>query len=112
MKDSKVNTIAIPRLTFVDNELGQGLPATLWHASKVPERVLVRNISNGLDVIIAYDAATLQTLPAASNTYTLPAGSSDVFVLAPKQALYAISLGDGARLCLAISDALPIDMKE
>jgi hypothetical protein len=47
--------------------------------------------------------------PISANTYLLPPGASDVFMLAPKQRMYGISLQADCRVSVAISEALPLE---
>lgn len=107
MMDSRFDTVVIPQR--VADGGGANTPAFLVEARMIPLRVLVRNISMAADVILAFDAATLQQVPIASNTYTLPAGQADAFTLAPGQKLYGISASNLAFASVAVSEALPMD---
>lgn len=118
MMNSSFETIAVGLLrltkTFGDSataETKRTAATTLTAASKSPLRVVVRNISFAAEVWMAFDAATLQTNEPGGNCYFLPAGAADTIVLAPGQRLYAISLSTGAKVSLAISEALPADIK-
>jgi len=73
-------------------------------------RVLVRNIGQS-DACLGLMPAAVVGNPGAQAVYRLPAGQADVFVLVPRQAIYATSLGVGGRLTFAVSQALPIDMR-
>ncbi len=110
MQDAKLNTINVPFASA-----GEGAPtytpSLIVQAGKVPLRVMLRNISEAVDFRLAFDAATLQDLPGSAGTYVLPAGFSDVFVLAPRQSMYAIGNGTGGQLSIAYSEALPFDLK-
>jgi hypothetical protein len=92
----------------------QNIASLLVQAGKTPLRALVRNISaQAAEIVLAYDDATTVQDPPISNgnSYTLSAGQADTFMLAPGQKLYAGSTSAGARVCVAISEALPIDHK-
>lgn len=110
MQDSKFNTLAV-QFASADAASPPFEPALLVKASKKPLRVMLRNISEAVDFILAFDASSLKDLPGVGGTYTLPAGDSDVFVLAPQQALYAIANGTNGKICVAYSEALPFDLK-
>lgn len=110
MQDSKFNTLAVPFGT-ADAGAPNWEPALIVKAGKKPLRVMCRNISEAVDFILAFDASSLKNLPGVGGTYTLPAGDSDVFVLAPEQSLYAIANGTDGKICVAYSEALPFDMK-
>jgi hypothetical protein len=73
-------------------------------------RALIRNTGQS-DVFLGFTTAAVVGNPGAQAAYRLPAGQSDVFVLTPRQALYATSVGGGGRVSFAVSQALPIDMR-
>lgn len=114
MRESEFNTIKVPRIDgnqFTSDNPGAdtSTPAPIWRAGPRPMRVLVRNLSVGAYVLLAYDPATLQRFPSTGGTFMLPAGLSEVFVLAPNQGLYASTPVAGVvEVSVAISDALPI----
>lgn len=110
MQDAKFNTLAV-QFASADAGAPAWEPALLVKAGKRPLRVMCRNISEGVDFILAFDASSLKDLPGAGGTYTLPAGEADVFVLAPEQSLYAIANGTDGKVCIAYSEALPFDLK-
>jgi hypothetical protein len=100
---SLVNTVAVP-------VAGSPNPATLYVATTMPLRLLVRNCGANL-VFLAHNASDL-TANGGSGiiaAYQLPAGYADVFVLAPKQGMYAVGFGGGSQISIAVSEALPID---
>lgn len=75
-----------------------------------PIRVLVRNISVGINVNIAYDREALVALPLTDGeTFVLPAGFSEEFVVMPRQRLFAGTAGVGARISVAVSPWLNVD---
>lgn len=90
-------------------------PVTIAHATKYPMRVLVRNISAlGVNVMISYDQASLQTGGEISSaqTYILPPGQSDVFPLLPNETLYGVSPNTLAgQISYAITVAFPFEVK-
>jgi hypothetical protein len=103
VRPSLVNTVAVPLA-------GSQNPATLYIATTQPLRLLVRNTGPNL-VFLAHNASDLTA--NANNgiiaAYQLPAGYADVFVLAPKQGMYAVGFGGGSQVSIAVSEALPID---
>lgn len=102
MRPSLVNTVAVP-------VAGAPSPATLYVAAQLPLRLLVRNCGANL-VFLAHNASDLADATAGViAAYQLPAGYADVFVLAPKQGMYAVGFGGGSQLSIAVSEALPID---
>jgi hypothetical protein len=105
VRNSKVNTVSVPIA-------GSVAPATLYVADKSPLRLLVRN-SGGTPVFLAHEADTLVNIGSSGvlGTFQLPAGDSEVFILAPKQGMYATAFGNGGELTIAISEAIPITME-
>jgi len=113
MNDSKLYTLGVPTITGGGPDAGNTnlQPVILGQASKVPLRILVRNISfGGVDVQIAFEAQVLN-MEGGAQSFTLPAGTSESFVLAPGQKLFAATRGVNGKVCCAVSDALPIDIK-
>ena len=106
MQDPIVNTINIPAA-------GTPEPAPLYKAADRPMRLLVRNVG-GPPLFLAYDPATLQNNAAAglNGTFTLPADRSEVFVLAPRQGMYATADGGGGTASIAVSEAFPVSWGE
>lgn len=103
MRPSLVNTVAVP-------VAGSPNPATLYIATTQPLRILIRNVGGNL-VFLAHNASDLSTNANSGiiAAYQLPAGYADVFVLAPKQGMYAVGFGGGSQISIAVSEALPID---
>jgi hypothetical protein len=101
MQAAIFNTVTIPSVGTVN-------PATLANASTQPLRIVVRNIGPVL-MFIGGDTESLAS-PGGPSTgvFRLPAAASEVFVIAPKQGLYAVSAGAGGLASLAISEALPV----
>jgi hypothetical protein len=95
--DSFINTLLVP---------AQGNdPATLFKANDVPMRIVVRN-SGGALMIIAHETTVLQNDNPLAGCFRLPAGASEVFVLMPKQGIYAACIGAGGFASIAVSEAL------
>jgi hypothetical protein len=95
---SQLNTVTLP-------PIGSNNPATLAYATDKPFRVVVRNVG-AVPVVLAHDAGTLENAPAVANTFLLPTGASEVFVLAPKQGIFAAGVGGGGMISIAISEAI------
>jgi hypothetical protein len=75
---------------------------------KTAVRVLVNNIGP-VDVLIGLTTtAVAGTATGSQGNFRLQAGRDFVFVLAPRQTLYAVGIGNGGRLSYAVSEALPI----
>ncbi len=117
MNDSKLKTVDVPNVeTFTPgggdgSTVGTPIPSLGFQSTTVALRVMLRNVSLGVTIVIAHTAEVLQTLPVGSESYELPPGACDIVVLAPTQKLYAIALGAGGRLSVASSEALPFDIK-
>lgn len=104
MQPTTFSTIPIPAS-------GSPAPTGIAYATKVPVRVLVRNVG-GVAAIIgptSGDVAGSQG-PSRQSTVLLPPGASDVYVLAPQQKLYAVGAGAGGLLCISVAEAVPIDI--
>jgi len=74
--------------------------------STVAMRVLVRNLG-GTVIFLAFESSAVNGVTATSQRFELPAGLSEVFILQPRQSIFAVGLGPG-RLCYTASEALPI----
>lgn len=100
---SILDSIAVPAI-------GSTTPGILARAREVPVRVLVRNTG----VAAMFIATTTENLVnpggPSTGTFRLVAGAETVYVLAPKQQLYAIALGTGNQASVAISEALPAQL--
>jgi hypothetical protein len=101
MRQSQLNSLVLPIA-------GSENPATLMKAALAPLRVVVRNIGPGA-AVLAHDPGTLSNVLGIANTFTLPQDREDTFVLAPGQGIYAVGQGVGIVLCLAISEAIPLE---
>jgi hypothetical protein len=99
--ESKTNTVNVPAV-------GSN-PATLYYAANKPMRLLVRNTGAVL-IFISHDSNSLTTANTA-DTFELPPGSSEVFILMPRQGLFAGASGVGGFASIAASEALPMLME-
>jgi hypothetical protein len=117
MQDSKLKTIAVPDVaTFTPgggdgSTVGTPIPNVVFQTTNKAMRLMLRNVSLGVTIALSHQAEGVQTQPVGSDTYELPPGACDVFVLAPNQKLYGIALGTGGRLSFAASEALPLDVR-
>ena len=97
--------------TYNPPAIGVGVnPLGIARGTSVPVRALVRNagavlIFLGGTITDAVDSAGVPS----SGTYRLAPNTSEVFVLAPEQVLYAISAGAGGTVSVSLSEAIPID---
>lgn len=112
MKDARLFTISIPQASTPAPEgdatgPASRVPARVCEASAKALRVVVRNVSFGSTIDLAFDKASLQSVPPTADHYELPAGGSDVIVLGPHQALFASSTGVNARLSVNVSELVP-----
>lgn len=82
-------------------------PTTLAKAGPVPLRVAVNNVGVAL-CLLAFTTTDLSPTPSTA-VYRLPATRDVVFILAPRQSLYALAVGNGGLLSTTISEALPRD---
>jgi hypothetical protein len=105
MQPSQLNTLALP-------SMGTDNPATLAKAAQIPLRVVVRNTGPNL-VLVAHDSGTLMNTPVTANAFKIPPViGEDTFVLAPGEGLFAVAIGIGGEVSVAISEALPIKLEE
>ena len=68
-------------------------------------RVLVRN-RGGTLIFIAFESSAVYGVTVTAARFELPAETSEVFILQPRQSIFAISVGAG-RLSYSASEALP-----
>lgn len=99
MSLSRVGTVNVPAVPTQN-------PVGFVRAGQVPVRVVVRNTS-GVPLRLSFEASSLAPIAASVDIFMLPVGTSETFVLAPNQLLYAVALGAGGQLSYASSDALP-----
>jgi hypothetical protein len=100
VRPSKLQTLSVP-------VVGSRSPALLIQAGEAPMRVVVRNIG-GVAVFIAHEQTGLAQIGNQADQFQLPAGQSEVFVLAPKQSLSAAGSGGGGQVSIAASEAVPV----
>lgn len=103
MAESQVFTITIPGAPT-------SLPATVAQAmDDRPMRVMVDNVG-GVPIRLAFTSSQLgQTTAEAANHYRLVVGASRIFILAPKQRMYAVAAGAVGEMSVSTSDALPFE---
>lgn len=99
MNNSRVDTIQVP-------SLGATNPATILIATMVPMRLMIRNVGTNV-VFLAHSSSELSQIGSTAGTYQLSVGAADVFVLAPKQGMWATAAGLGGTVSVAISEAMP-----
>jgi hypothetical protein len=101
MQESTVTTYTVPAIAPNVN------PATLARASKVPLRVVIRNIG-GSSLILAHSVNDIASGTISAATFLVAIAFEETFVLAPQQGLFAVSSGIGGRVSVMVSDALPL----
>jgi len=106
MNDSQLLRFAVPAAVTDGRQTQQAVPV-LAQAVQAPLRVLVRNTSFGNAVWVAHSVQELQRFPVGPNTFELPPGTSEVFVLAPGQKLFCVADGQGATVNVAQSELIP-----
>lgn len=99
MQQSLLNTITVPAA-------GTDNPATIVIASNMPMRAVVRNVGPNV-VLVAHTALEIQSVGATTGVFRVLAGSEEVFVLAPRQGLYAVANGAAGLISVALSQAIP-----
>lgn len=108
MKASRFKTYDVPQ---VSGSVATPTPATIAVAGRVPLRVVVRNVSAvGSPVFLSAEQGSVSDFPPSSDSYELPPGMVDTFVLAPEMRIYASAGGANCRVSVATSDALPVDL--
>jgi len=100
MQSSQLNSLVVP-------PTGSQNPATLWKAANIPMRVVVNNLGPNM-ILLAHDVGTLMNSPVFANTFRLFPTKDVVIVLAPKQGLFAVAIGVGGEVSIAVSEALPV----
>lgn len=73
-----------------------------------PARALVRNVGGAVAFLGGTRENVLGPSGPASSTFQLFPATSEVFVLAPGQTLYAVGAGVGTTVSVSLSDAIPI----
>lgn len=115
MFPSRVNTIKVPLINGPTPVGGVApSPATIVEIAKCDCVVRVRNNSFAVYVLLALDAAVLSSFPPRADTWKLPAGAIDVFVLKKGQALFVSTIagppdGSGAEVSFHVFESLPVD---
>jgi hypothetical protein len=117
MFKSRVNTVRVPIITAPIPTGGVApSPATIIEEAGFDCVVKVRNNSVGVFVFIAFDPAVLQTSNPRADTFKLPAGAPETFVLARGQGLYASAtsgppLGGDVEISFHVYDELPVSVE-
>jgi hypothetical protein len=93
---SRVNTLKVPIIAGPLAGQSPVTPAVIVDRVGYDCVVRVRNNAYGQYVLIAFDASTLQTFPTQIDTWKLPAGQVDVFILAKGQSLFVSTPSGGA----------------
>ena len=91
--------------------VGTNNPSVLARAQKQPLRALVRNIGPSI-AAIAFSPGALVGQQSILDSFQLPAGESEVFVLDQGDTLYAAGVGAGGTVSIHTSPALPIKFGE
>lgn len=116
MQLTRFQRIQLPQISGAGegetNPAIQQKPTPFAQAGKLPIRVLIRNTSIGVSAFFSIDdVAAMNALPLGSGpVWELPAGETDVFVLAPNQRLIGAANAPSCFICVAVSEALPIDL--
>jgi hypothetical protein len=114
MFESRVNTLTVPIITTALAGQTPPSPATIIKNASHDCSIRVRNNSFGQFVLIAFDDALLQAVPARTGTFKLPAGAPETFVVAKGQSLYASTTsgpvdGHGAEISFHVYENLPVE---
>lgn len=106
MSESTWKTVSVPGIPA-----GAAGPANVAAAMfDRPMRVLADNVGP-VPIRVAGTASALgNTVAQGTDHYVLLPGAHRVFVLAPKQKLFAVAVGNGGQLSVHTSDALPFDL--
>jgi len=100
VRESIVQSIQVPLI-------GSKANSRLFQAGDQPMRLMVRNVGGNL-VYLAHDSNDLAQVNSTGGVYQLPPGAADIFVLAPKQALFGASNGGAGSVSIAASEAVPV----
>lgn len=114
---SRFNTVEVPIIATVQAGQVPRAPAEIVKDAGYDMIVRVRNNSFGQFVLLAFDPSVLQTTPARTDTFKLPAGAVENVILAKGQSLYASTPsgaadGAGAEISFHIYQSVPIDDKD
>jgi hypothetical protein len=88
-------------------QVGTRPPQAIASAGGAPTRVVARNTS-AVALLFAFDVNDLSNATNTASCFRQPASSSDVFLLAPGQSLYATGVAAGGAVSVAISEAFPL----
>jgi hypothetical protein len=87
--------------------IGSKKNSRLFQAGDSAMRVMVQNVGGNL-VYLAHDSADLSQVNSTGGVFQLPSGGQAVFVLAPKQSLFAAANGGAGSVSIAASEAIPV----
>lgn len=114
MQPSRVSTIRAPRIPGTPDA---GAPARIAPAFVVSNAkydcvVRIRNNGFGSFVLVAYDASALTTYPTSNDTFKIPAGEKDEFIVAKGQSLLISTPsggveGEGVEVSYHVFQAFP-----
>lgn len=113
MNNSRVNTVKVP--SIFGQPLATATPLCIVSNAKVNCVVRIRNLSLGSYILVAFDAATLQSGGGTKGeVWQIPAGDKDEFVVAKGQNLLCSSPtgggeGEGVEISYHIFQAFPTD---
>lgn len=83
--------------------------ATIAKAGTVPLRVYIANIGAAI-VSLSFASENLATVASTTSCFRLAVSRDVTVVVAPKQTLFAASLGAPGVVSTAVSEALPVEM--
>lgn len=102
MEDTILRTVDLPPAVAGE------APIAIARGTQVPVRALVENVSGTLVFLATASQDIVGPGGGRSSTYRLRPEQARVYVLAPKQVLYAAGNGIGARVSVSASEALPL----
>lgn len=102
MEQALFRTITLP------NAIAGQQATVIAQGTAVPVRVAVRNVSAALIYIAASSQDIVGPGGAGSQAFRIAPGQGEVFVIAPRQQLFAGAAGVNGLVSVAISEALPL----
>jgi hypothetical protein len=105
---SRATTLIVPDIAAISFSAGQLAPTILARTAKsTPMRALVRNVGGNV-ILISYSSNSVSDITQAQDSYRLPPGASDVFVLEIGDQIYSSAIGAAGLVSVSISPAFPI----
>jgi hypothetical protein len=83
-------------------------PLTIARGYQVAVRVLVKNVGAVPIFLAGADQDVVTAEGPSSKTWQLDPASAEVFVLAPKQLMFAVGSVPGGKISVSVSEALPV----